>query len=457
MKKNLFKQSIKAKITVWYTSVILMVLFVALAGAFRTSENYSIDAMHEELIDEVGDLKEDISNYPTYFPEIDLMAYYDDGVMLSIYDSHGNMVNGIIPDDFPEDYKFDGTMIHELSQGEDHWFIYDKKVENLEGTYWIRGIHSYSAIAIMAKRLMNWVLILIPVLIFFTAFVGYRMLSRSFRPVKKMTETVNEITSSMNLSLRVQEPEKKDEIYELATTFNQMLSQMDNQLIHEKQFTSDAAHELRTPVSVILSQCEYMQHHYKGNEKIEQDLEIIYNKAQYMSQLIDMLLIISRTERPTFKLNQDEVDLAVLAETVLEEMEEEAAKKEITLQLLNHIDNTEFVGDMTLLVQLFTNLISNAIKYGKENGHLYVTLKEDTGLYHITFEDDGIGIPKESLNRIWERFYQVEDSRSGEKGFGLGLFLVQKIVQLHKGSISVSSTLGKGTVFTIILPKNYTF
>lgn len=104
-------------------------------------------------------------------------------------------------------------------------------------------------------------------------------------------------------------------------------------------------------------------------------------------------------------------------------------------------------------MQLFSNLISNGIKYGNHGGYLNILLREEKGLVHIQFEDNGIGIPKENLDKIWYRFYQVDPSRSENKGFGLGLFMVRRIVELHKGSIEVSSTYGKGTVFSVTLPR----
>ena len=130
-----------------------------------------------------------------------------------------------------------------------------------------------------------------------------------------------------------------------------------------------------------------------------------------------------------------------------------AAQKNITIKLSDHLENPQYTGDMTLMVRLFSNMISNSIKYGKDNGHILIQMREENGLIHLLFEDDGIGIPKDSIDRIWDRFYQVEDSRAKDRGFGLGLFMVKRIVQLHKGGIEVSSTFGVGTRFAVTLPR----
>ena len=190
------------------------------------------------------------------------------------------------------------------------------------------------------------------------------------------------------------------------------------------------------------------------NEEQRQEAEILYEKISHMSNLVDTLLVISRMEKKSYKIQEDNINLSTLAESVVCEMEEDAAKKNISLTLSDYLVNPEFTGDMTLIVQLFSNLISNAIKYGVEEGHVNVVLRESSGLIRISFEDDGIGISKECINQIWNRFYQVNRSRSDANSFGLGLFMVKRIAELHKGSIEVFSTEGKGSVFTVTLPRS---
>lgn len=449
--KNL---TIKQKITFWYTGIIIVALGIVLGCSFFIAEKYSFNDIETELLDEVGDLEEDMKKYPDVFPDADLMAYYDDGVMLSIYSERGKLLNGVTPDDFPVDHPFEEEdVVHKLENLGNHWFVYDRKIEKTDGEMlWIRGVHSYSSVALMVENLAMLSLILFPILIILTTFVGYRMISRALKPVSEMTETVNAIADSTDLSLRLRTPDSKDELAELSKTFNHMLEHLEEQFIHEKQFTSDAAHEIRTPVSVILSHCEYALENKNLSEKGREEVQIVYEKAMYLSDLVDALLMISRTEKKNYKLNKDTLDLSILAESVVEEMEADAAEKNIELKLVDHMNDPQFYGDMTLLVRLFSNLISNGIKYGNHGGYMNILLREEKGLVSIQFEDDGIGISREHLDRIWERFYQVDASRES-RGFGLGLFLVKRIVELHNGSIQVSSTKGKGTVFVVTLPR----
>ncbi|MEE0772202.1 MAG: HAMP domain-containing sensor histidine kinase [Anaerovoracaceae bacterium] len=451
MKKN---KSIKIRITFWYTLIITLVLGIALGGVFLASERYSMTGMKEELIDEVSDLEEDILSFPDYFPGSDLMPYYDDGILLSVYDSEGKFINGIVPDRFPIEQPFVNKKVNTVSNDLDRWYVYDKVIVwKDDSVYWIRGINSYSSIAQMVDVLRKWVLILIPALIFFTAFIGYMMISRSLRPVQKMTDRVNEIKASSDLSLRLPRPPAGDELSYIADTFNDLLETLQDQFVREKQFSSDAAHELRTPISVILSHCEYMLEDMDLDEEQREEVSIIYDKSRHMSELIDALLMISRTEKKNYRINMDDIDLSMLAESIVDDMSPTAAQKNITIKLSDHLEDPQYTGDMTLMVRLFSNMISNSIKYGKDNGHILIQMREENGLIHLLFEDDGIGIPKDSIDRIWDRFYQVEDSRAKDRGFGLGLFMVKRIVQLHKGGIEVSSTFGVGTRFAVTLPR----
>ena len=243
------------------------------------------------------------------------------------------------------------------------------------------------------------------------------------------------------------------ELSYLTETFNSMLNSIEEQFIREKQFSSDAAHELRTPISVIVSHCEYLLQDLELTPDVKEEIEIINEKSHYMANLIDALLLISRTEKKNYKINLDEIDLSVLAESIVDDMQFEADQKHIQIKLTDQLEDSLFIGDMTLMIRVFTNLISNSIKYGKNYGNIFVNMRNENGLTILSFEDDGIGIPKDCLEKIWDRFYQVESSRSDSKGFGLGLFMVRRIVQLHKGTIEVSSTFSEGTRFVITLPK----
>lgn len=447
-------RSIKYRITFWYTSIIILVFGILLASACLYSEYYGEDEIKAELTDEVKDLREDVLRYTEYFPQTELTSYYDDGVMLSIYDSDFSLINGIVPDEFPVDIPFVENGIKKVESEEENWFVNDSMVVIPGmGELWIRGVHSYSSILDMMQRLTQLMFIIFPILVLFTAFTGYRMIRRSLQPVQIITDTANDIAQSSSLTRRLPLPESKDEFYHLSDMFNQMFTRLEETFVKERQFSSDVAHELRTPVSVILSHCEYCLDELNPDQELEKELTIIKKKAQHMSELILHLLTISREEKRFLSPEHEWVDLQMLAESVAEELTDRASEKDIHIEVINTLDNPNICGDMSMLTRLFVNLTDNAIVYGKDHGYLKIHLEDNDDYICLKFEDNGIGMSKEQQKKIWNRFYQADESRSNSKGFGLGLFMVKQIVDCHKGSVSVDSELGKGSVFIIQIPR----
>ncbi|HIZ22549.1 MAG TPA: HAMP domain-containing protein [Candidatus Blautia faecigallinarum] len=447
-------KTIKFKITCLYTGIISVLLAIVTVFVFVSSENYGLDKVKAELVDEVKDLKEDIRRYPLYFPRENLLSYYDDGVMMSIYDGDKNFINGVIPDEFPSDTPFAEEEIRSVETSEDNWFILDGRITMENGEeYWIRGIHSYGPVVLMFQRLLFLSFTLFPAFILLTAFIGYRMIRRSLAPIQSMTKRAGEIATSGQLSLRLPEPKAQDEIYELCRTFNRMFARLEEQFTQEKQLSSDAAHELRTPLSLILSRCEYCLQELPMSPELSQELTAIRQKTLTLSSLVSRLLEIARAENGTYTPDFEEISLTFLAESVIEELEEKAKEKNICMECVCEQKDPMIQGDVEMLTRMFINLTDNAIAYGRENGTLTIRIQEYQQNMCIEFIDNGIGIPPESLPKIWNRFYQADKSRSLPDNFGLGLFLVKYIIEMHRGTITVESRLNEGTTFTIILPK----
>lgn len=445
--------SVKFKITCWYTFILTVVFVLVLGGIFFASELYSEDMIRDELLDEVKDLKEEMLRYPEHFPRQDFVSYYDDGVLLSIYDEEFRYLNGVLPDAFSLEIPFRENEIQQVQSRQESWFICDERLTLPDGSHiWIRGIHSLSAIVLMIQRLRFLAIFAVPLLILFTAFLGYRLVQRSLRPVAILTDTVNQITDSTNLSLRLPETGGKDEFSHLTETFNKMLHHLEQQFLREQEFSSDAAHELRTPVSVILSHCEYSLAELELAPEAREEFQCIREKALQMSQLVSHLLNIARAESSQFQPVFEETDLEILAESAADELYEKAREKDIRLEIQNFLPSPVIQGNTELLSRLFLNLLDNGIQYGRPGGFVRLAMEQRLQNVCITVTDNGIGIPEESLDKIWNRFYRADSSRSESSGFGLGLFMAKYIVKLHKGSISVESRLGAGSVFTILLP-----
>ena len=171
-----------------------------------------------------------------------------------------------------------------------------------------------------------------------------------------------------------------------------------------------------------------------------------------MAQIISQLLLLSRADQGRQKLQMESLNLSELTEMVCEEQSILAEEKQITISTL--IEPELYASaDETFYIRMLVNLISNAIYYGREGGHIFVSCFRQNGFIAGSVEDDGIGISKEDLPHIWERFYRADTSRSASGHSGLGLSMVKWMVEAHGGTITAESTLGKGTALTFLLPE----
>ena len=240
-----------------------------------------------------------------------------------------------------------------------------------------------------------------------------------------------------------------------------MFDRLEESFQREKQFTSDVSHELRTPVAVILSQCEFSLEMDETPEDYREALQTIQQQSLKMNDLIAQLLIFSRLEQGREPL---QIAAGDLSRRVSEICTEQSALSTRGITLSQNISEQVIAAvDQRLFSRVVTNLLSNAYKYGRDNGHITVSLHSSGGgdaspadTVMLQVADDGIGIAEEHLPRIFDRFYQVDSARtaddSGEAGAGLGLAMVREIVQMHGGQITVESQPEEGTVFTVTLP-----
>ncbi len=220
-----------------------------------------------------------------------------------------------------------------------------------------------------------------------------------------------------------------------------------------EEFVANVSHELRTPLSLIKGYVETLLDGARNNPEVsERFLRIIERNTQRLDLLIQDLLTISALESGRMKLNLQPVALHPLAEKVLSDLKKPADAKEV--KLVNDMPDMTATGDASRLEQVFANLVDNAIKYGRAQGTVTVGgRKTDTNKIEVYVKDDGPGIPAESLERIFERFYRVDKARSREQGgTGLGLSIVKHIVQNHGGEVWAKSDLSKGTTFFFTLP-----
>jgi heavy metal sensor kinase len=296
-------------------------------------------------------------------------------------------------------------------------------------------------------------LILIPIAVLISVVGGYLLAKNALRPVDEIVTQARKI-SAENLDLTIPVRNRKDEIGRLGTTINDMLTRLHESFAQVRQFSADASHELRTPLTIMRGEIELALRSPKTPEDYRAVLESALEEIMRMTAIIDNLLVLAKADQGTYHTDFSEVDLGALVQELYEDSEVLAERKGIRLGLRATADIT-IVGDRLRLRQLVLNLIDNAIKYTQQGGAVTLALGRENGFALIEVSDTGIGIPAEEQTKIFDRFYRVDKARSRELGgSGLGLSIAKWIAELHRGTITVSSSPNNGSTFTVLLPLN---
>jgi len=219
-----------------------------------------------------------------------------------------------------------------------------------------------------------------------------------------------------------------------------------------QNFSANASHELRTPLTIMRGEIELALRNPKKPEQYQQLLGSLLEEIMRLSRILDDLLLIAKTEIGERPIEMQPLDLGEIVEEIADEAEMFAAQADITFELGGTCE--AFIeGEPLRIRRVLLNLIDNAVKYNTRHGSVRLSMTKNDETVSVAVADTGIGIPEESIPRLFERFYRVDDSAStGRKGTGLGLYLVQWIVKNHGGSITVQSEKGKGSTFTVRLP-----
>lgn len=293
-----------------------------------------------------------------------------------------------------------------------------------------------------------------------TLIVGYFVSRNISLPLRKMEEIARGIAEG-DLTRRV-EVKSRDELGSLAESFNRMADELEKEINNlEKMdrirtdFVANVSHELKTPLTSIKGFIETLEDGaIDDKEKAVKFLSIIRKHSERLSNIINDLLCLTEIESSHIGMQNEEFDLRSLLDEVVWGFGHSVSVKTQEMNVYYSGKDFNVRGNKDKIEQILVNLIDNAIKYTAKNGQIKCSLFEKKDSVMITVEDSGIGIAKEDLDRIFERFYRVDKARSSESGgTGLGLSIVKHIVALHSGHIEIDSEVGKGTKTTVILPK----
>lgn len=288
-------------------------------------------------------------------------------------------------------------------------------------------------------------------LIVLAAGVGWFMAKRAVSGVEAVTRTARMISAG-TIEKRVPVKAKGDEIDQLAITFNQMLDRVENLLTELKEMTDNIAHDLKSPITRMRGAAEVTLTTGKSLAEYEAMAASTVEECDRLLDMINTMLLISKTEAGVDKLNLDQIDIARVIRDACELFRPSAEDKGITLSCESP-EALRVTGDIRMIQRMLSNLLDNSIKYTPPGGRVQVAVYEkEQRHFLISIQDTGIGITGPEAPRIFERFYRGDQSRS-QAGIGLGLSLARAIARAHGGDITVTSVPGEGSTFFVSLPK----
>lgn len=452
---SLLRFNITFKLTLGYTIRIVALIAFLFVFVYASFSYYLFYSGQNALNDELSYLEQLIQRHQSY--DYDALNVYlaDRQLSFNVYDQSQTLVFSSSDDSFsyvqatrstefdfrkfpnyPAVYAYgstlleNGSMIHYALKSE-----LTVQTETLEATFPI-GFVLCVALVLSSIRSAS------------------KMSKRHLKPILVMTEQVKDMSAN-NLSTRLNVSGTKDELKDLAITFNQMLDDIQKSYEREKQFVSDASHELRTPIAVIKGYAGMLNRWGKEDPAIlEESIQAILGETDNMHSLVESLLFIARNDKGTLKMDKVPFNFSDL----LTEIVKETRLIDANHQIDDHIAQSIVVdGSADKLKQALRVFIDNSIKYTPDHGQIQLSLKREAHLAILQISDNGIGISKEDLPYIFDRFYRADKSRTKLRenqhgGTGLGLSIAKIIIEQHGGVIKVESELNEGTTFTLTLP-----
>jgi heavy metal sensor kinase len=462
--------SIRLRLTLWQTALLALVLaafatlvYTAVAEQETTRLDLRLRAEAGDIQEAYQKLKQDRSKETRTSAEIaDAMtaALGDDALAATLVDADGTTIasTGNLPplleippalakhvaagDDNPKQISVDGEPFRLFGEG------IDLANGRADGAVFVVASERP-----MEEALAGWRWLLAGVVAVATLLawgIGWVVTSAAMRPVDRLTQAARAIGEAGEATGRLPEPPQADELGRLARTFNWMLGRLAETSATQRRFLADASHEMRTPLTVVQTNAQGLLRRADGDPaEREESLRAILRESDRMARLINDLLTLARVDAGQRLARQT----LALDELVLEVYHQERPLAEGVRLEIGAWDRAEVVGDADRLKQVLLNLVDNALRYTPTGGTVRIEVARNADAAVVRVRDTGPGIPDAERERIFERFYRVDQGRSrGDGGTGLGLAIAREVAEAHGGRIEVESKPGRGSTFSLILP-----
>lgn len=462
--------SIRFKLTIWYAAAMGIVLFFFSAILYMTMSR-ALYAEVDAKIKVMAEVTGSSSNKPAgHFDLVQLenileekLGFKTPGKFIQILDNTGsvgqtsvNLQNHPLPITISalkmasnKEISFE-TLEADRSQYPIRLVTYPV-IENDEVVSIVQIGTSLQVVQETLQKLLLTLVLGIPASLTLASLGGWFMAKKSLSPVIDITTAARMITAR-NLDQKIEVSNSDDEVGMLAETINEMIARLNNSFRRINQFSSDVSHELRTPLTIIRGEMEVALRAQRTSGEYREVLSSSLEEVDRMSIMVEELLQLSKAEGGAFRLNISTVPLHTILDTTYNNAISLARGKGVEVTLQKGVE-VYVNGDEMRLRQLFLNLVDNAVRYTPPMGKVSIVLTHSSESAHVSIKDTGIGIAKEDQEKIFERFYRVDKSRSRDVGgTGLGLAICKKIIEGHHGRITLESEIGKGSTFTVDLP-----
>jgi signal transduction histidine kinase len=458
--------TIRLRLTLYYSGLLVILLsmfgmavFLMLRWTMLNQVDTTLHRVLEEVLEDTGGRMEIGPDgellLTAYVPRLD--TFRTPGVYVQIWEvysqqqlfsssenlgmyMHALDENAIgAPEEVRSDVSVNGTHLRVITQP---ITIEGQVVGN------VQAAASMSTIESATDRLLKILLGGGLIALLLSLLMGDWLARRALRPVESIVATAQSITAADDLGRRIPytgPPE--DELGRMVTAFNATLGRLDRLFRAQRRFVGDVSHELRSPLTSIQGNVDLVRL-YGSDPK---SIEAIESEVARMSRMIDDLLLLAQADAGQIPVEMEALELDQL---LLEIYNESGMySKGMHVLKLGEFEQVSVLGNADRLKQLFTNLVTNAIKYTPKGGAITLALQQKSDGVYVSVSDTGLGIPEEDLSNIYDRFYRVDKHRSRAMGgAGLGLSIVKWIADVHHARVDVQSEVGKGTTFTVILP-----
>jgi len=288
----------------------------------------------------------------------------------------------------------------------------------------------------------------LPLAVIIIALGGFWLVRRALKPVEQITRAAESITQH-NLTERLPVTHTGDELERLSISLNRMIARLDDAFQNSQRFVADASHELRTPLTILRGELEALAGNPQSDAALREQAGSMLEEVARLAKIVEQLFALSRLDAGEAQAEWKPFDLAELARTTAEQMNLLAEDKGIAITNETQLP-VLIEGNRARLKQVVVNLLDNAIKYTPANGKIQLRVRAENDRAILEVEDNGIGIPREALPHVFERFFRVDQSRSADAGSaGLGLSIVKSICTAHGAEVEAISIPNKGSCFRV--------